>query len=388
VKKCLLFYIYAVFYKLGVVTIKTYPLESITLEEAKKLQFRLVDLITKHFTGTEILTTGDLGVVPGFNRPIFTAKAEKVLADFFEQESAILVRGAGTGAIRCGLSALLKPGQCLLVHDAPIYPTTQVSVENMGLKVIKADYNDDRSLCDVLSRNNPDAVLIQHTRQKIDDMYDLQHIISLIKEYKRELPVLTDDNYAVMKVKKIGVQMGTDLSCFSMFKLLGPEGIGCVVGKKEFIDKIVKTNYSGGGQVQGHEALAALRGLVYAPVALAIQAETDEEVVERLNSGEIKGVRRAFIANAQSKVILVEFDSPVAKPVLKEAEKLGAAPNPVGAESKYEIVPMFYRVSGTFIAADNTLADRMIRINPMRAGTQTIMRILKESLERALQAGG
>lgn len=369
---------------MGVITIETYPLKSITLEEAKQLQFRLVDIITKHFTGTEILTLGDLGVIPEFNKPTFTKKAERVLADFFKQEDAVLVRGAGTGAIRNGLSSILKPGQRLLVHDAPIYPTTQVTIENMGLEIIKADYNDDKSLLKALLENKPDAVLIQHTRQKIEDAYDMHHVISLIKEYKRDLLILTDDNYAVMKVEKIGVEMQADLSCFSLFKLLGPEGIGCVVGKKEFIDKIAKTNYSGGGQVQGHEALAALRGLVYAPVALAIQAETGEEVVSRLNRGEVKGVKRAFLANAQSKVILVELETPDAKLVLKEAEKLGAAPNPVGAESRYEIVPMFYRVSGTFIAADQTLADKMIRINPMRAGAQTVIRILKESLERVL----
>ena len=68
--------------------------------------------------------------------------------------------------------------------------------------------------------------------------------------------------------------------------------------------------------------------------------------------------------------------------MLKEAQKLGAAPNPVGAESKYEMVPMFYRVSGTFRKADPTLEQRMIRINPMRAGADTILDIIKKSVER------
>lgn len=363
-------------------TIKTYPLESITLAEAKKLQFKLIDHITDHFTGTEILSTGDLGVVHGFNRPVFTVKAERVLADFFGQESAALVRGAGTGAIRWGLYALLKPGQNLLVHDAPIYPTTKITIESMGLNVISADFNDRSSIDGALCRNTVNAVLIQHTRQKIDDRYDMEEVITCIKQHDSKISILTDDNYAVMKVKSIGVQMGADISCFSLFKLLGPEGIGCVAGKRIFIEKIIKSNYSGGGQVQGHEAMEALRGLAYAPVALAIQAETSEEIVGRLNTGEVKGVKHAFLANAQSKVILVQLDKPVAKLVLKEAEKLGAAPNPVGAESKYELVPMFYRVSGTFLAADITLEDTMIRINPMRAGAQTVIRILGTALEK------
>ena len=128
-----------------------------------------------------------------------------------------------------------------------------------------------------------------------------------------------------------------------------------------------------------------LHGLVYAPVALAIQAQVNDTCVRRLVSGEIPEVKDAFLANAQSKVLLVEFREPIAEAVLREAEKLGAAPNPVGAESKYEMVPMFYRVSGTFRKADPTLEQRMIRINPMRAGADTILDIIKTSVKRVRQ---
>ena len=44
---------------------KTYPLTSLTIEEATQLQFKLVDSITRFFPGNEILTRGDLGVVKG-----------------------------------------------------------------------------------------------------------------------------------------------------------------------------------------------------------------------------------------------------------------------------------------------------------------------------------
>ena len=53
----------------------------------------------------------------------------------------------------------------------------------------------------------------------------------------------------------------------------------------------------------------------------------------------------------------------------------------MGSESKYEIQPLFYRVSGTFLKADPTLADHMIRVNPNRAGADTVIRILRESME-------
>lgn len=361
----------------------TYPLESVRLDEAKEMQFRLVDIVTREFRGQEILSLGDIGVRGGLNKPETTLRVERVVAEFFDAESAVLVRGAGTGAIRLGLFSMLEPCSNLLVNDAPIYPTTETTIKTMALKSIGSNFNREDDIERVINENKIDGALVQYTRQKIDDSYSMGEVIKKIKK-SRSIPILTDDNYAVMKVKKIGCQLGADISAFSLFKLLGPEGIGCLVGKKDYIDKVIKSNYSGGLQVQGYEAMEGLRGLVYAPVALAIQAEVGEEIVRRLNSFEVKGVKRAFLANSQSKVILVEFDEDIAERVLINSEGLGAAPYPVGAESKYEFVPMFYRISGTFKAADPSLEKRMIRINPMRSGANTVIRILTDSIKGLL----
>jgi len=361
---------------------RTYPLHSLSVEEAMELQFKVIACITRQFEGHEMLTRGDLGVVSGLNQPVTTAKAERVIADLFDAEACILVRGAGSGAIRFGLHTMLKAGEKILVHQAPVYHTTSTSFEMLGLTVVRADFNDPEAIRRALSED-PEikGALVQYTRQKIDDSYEMPEVIAAIKAI-RDIPVLTDDNYAVMKVRDIGVQCGADLSCFSSFKLLGPEGIGVIVGRQKYVDQLKSESYSGGMQTQGHEAMDVLHGLVYAPVSLAIQARVNEECVRRLKDGEIPAVRDAFLANAQSKVLLVEFHDRIAPEVLKQAEKLGAAPNPVGAESKYEIVPMFYRVSGTFRKSDPTMEERMIRINPMRAGADTIMDIIKKSVER------
>lgn len=361
---------------------RTYPLHSIDLEEAKKLQFKVIDTITKHFDGREILSLGDLGVVKGLNKPTYTKKVENVFAEVFDAEAAILVRGAGTGAIRWGLISFMKSGDTILVHDAPIYPTSKVTIETMGLKVIKANFNNLEDIKEVISKN-PEikGALVQNTRQKIDDSYDLEEVITTIKEGNPNIKIVTDDNYAALKVKKIGNQCGADLGSFSSFKVLGPEGVGVLIGKKDLIDKVYSLNYSGGSQVQGHEAMEALRGLVYAPVALAIQSEVNEELVTRLKSGEVEGVKDAFLANAQSKVLLVELNENIAEDVLDLTTKYGAASHPVGSESKYEFAPMMYRVSGTFREADPTLEKRMIRVNPMRSGADTIIRILKSAID-------
>lgn len=361
---------------------KTYPLNSISVEEAAQKQFKLLECITHYFSGSELLTRGDLGVHQPGNEPITTAKTEKALADFFGSEAAILVRGSGTGAIRYGLASMLKANDKVLVHSAAVYSTTQTSFEMLGIIPVVANFNDLDDIKKVINNNSDiKGALIQHTRQAIEDSYDLEEVIKTIKETK-EMPILIDDNYAVMKVSRIGCEMGADLSCFSTFKLQGPEGIGLVVGKKEYIDVIRKMHYSGGCQVQGFEALEVLRGLTYAPVMLAITAIEVNKVLDYLNKGEIEGIADAFIANAQSKVLLVKFKEPIAKEVLKHACDMGALPNPVGAESKYELTPLFYKASGTFLKEDPTLIDYMIRVNCNRAGSDTVIRILKEAIKR------
>lgn len=258
----------------------TYPLHSITMEQAKALQFKVIDTITRHFDGREVLSLGDLGVVPGLNKPTTTQKAEAVIAEVFGAEGAQLVRGSGTGALRWALLATLKPGDTLLVHAAPIYPTTKVTIDGMCLKVIEADFNFSTALARVLEEHGAElkGALVQHTRQKPDDSYDLETVIGQIKKALPDLPVITDDNYAAMKVEKIGCQAGADLATFSCFKVLGPEGVGVLLGKKKYVEAARAYQYSGGSQVQGHEAMAALRGLVYAPVALAALAEAGFQV--------------------------------------------------------------------------------------------------------------
>ena len=365
---------------------KTYPLHSISLEQAKQLQFKVIDAVTRNFQGEEVLSLGDLGVVKGLNKPRCTVKVEKVFADTFDAPAALLVRGSGTGAIRWALTACLKPGDAILVHTSPIYTTTQVTIDAMGLKPIRADFNDLEQLKAVCAQHKDEirGALVQLTRQKPEDRYDYKAVIAAIKAALPGITVVTDDNYAALKVDAIGCQAGADLSTFSCFKILGPEGVGAVIGSKELIDRIYKMQYSGGSQVQGHEAMEALRGLIYAPVALAIQSEVNEELVRRLNAGEVPHVRQAFLANAQSKVLLVEFDQEIAEKILDAApKKFSAAPHQWRRGANMSCPRLIYRVSGTFRAQDPTIEHRMIRINPMRSGPDTIIRILPGTWSRS-----
>lgn len=360
---------------------KVHPLESISLEEAKRMQFKLLDIISQHFTGREFLSSGDLGNVPGLGRPQTTARVEKVIAAFFGAEDAALVRAAGTGAIRCALQALVRPGDTVLIHDAPPFATTAATFEWMGLNTVSVNFNCQDDVLKALDLQ-PKLVYMQHSRQRLADSYDLRELIHTIRS-RADVPIITDENYTALKTPYIGVEAGATLSAFSLFKLLGPEGVGCVVGQKEAIDRIHKINYSGGGQVQGHEAMEALRALAYVPVMHAIESEEMQKVIDRLNRGEVSGITGAWMVNGQNRVILAQLDRPIAKKVVENADRLGAATHPVGAESKYEIIPLVYRVSGTFLKENPDMEDYFLRISPSRASGETVIRILKEAIRQA-----
>ncbi|MER7807203.1 aminotransferase class V-fold PLP-dependent enzyme [Streptomyces sp900116325] len=356
---------------------QTFPLATVALDDAIARQFRLLEATAAHFEGPQLFEA-DAGVVPGFGRPRTTARVEAVLADFFGAEDAAFVQGAGTGAIRAALNAAVRAGDPLLIHRAPVYRTTEVTLRGIGVRTVEVDFNDRAALREALVSGRFRWAYVQHTRQRLGDSYDPAEVLAACRA--AGVRTLVDDNYAVMRTPAAGVELGADASCFSLFKLHGPEGIGVVVGARDLVAHIRRDNYSGGGQVQGHQALDALRALTHVPVMWAVQSQVGAEVAERLAAGEVAGVAEVRIANAQDRCLLVRLDRPVAKELPAVAARFGAAPYPVGSNSRYEIAPLFYRMSSSALDDAPELADWTVRINPMRAGADLVVDILRRSL--------
>lgn len=357
---------------------ETFPLPTVPLDDAVARQFRLLECVARHFTG-EQLFTADLGVVPGPGRPRTTARVEAVLAEYFGAGDAALVQGAGTGAIRAALGAALDADAGpLLIHRAPAYRTTATTLRGLGVRTVPVDLNDSRAVHDALASGHLSWAYVQHTRQRLADGYDPGEVIAACRAYG--VRVIVDDNYAVLRVPECGVELGADASCFSLFKLHGPEGVGAVIGARDLVERVRADNYSGGGQVQGGQALEALRALTHVPVLWAVQSRVVTEAAERLAAGEVAGVAEVRIANAQDRCLLVRLERPIARELPAAAARHGAAPYPVGANSRYEVAPLFYRASASILDDAPELADRLIRINPMRAGADLVLDILRRSL--------
>ncbi|WP_328632264.1 aminotransferase class V-fold PLP-dependent enzyme [Streptomyces sp. NBC_00356] len=363
----------------------THPLATVSVEDAAARQFRLLECTAAHFEGPELFAA-DAGVVPGLGRPRTTAQVEAVLADFFGAEDAALVQGAGTGAIRAALNAAVSAGDPLLIHRAPVYRTTEVTLRGIGARTHEVDFNDLDALRAELASGRFRWAYVQHTRQRLGDSYDPAAVLAACRE--AGVRTIVDDNYAVMRVPASGVELGADASCFSLFKLHGPEGIGAVVGARDLVEHVRADNYSGGGQVQGHQALDALRALTHVPVMWALQSRVGAEVAERLAAGEVPGVAEVRIANAQDRCLLVRLERPVARELPDVAARFGAAPYPVGSNSRYEIAPLFYRMSRSALDDAPALADWTVRINPMRAGADLVVDILRRSLNELSSSNG
>ena len=362
----------------------SHPLDMISFEEEIENQYRLVDIMHRNFSGYDALSEGDYGCHIDGGRPKRTKKVEKVLAEYFGSEDTALVRGGGTGAIRSLCFALISSKDTVLVHDGPMYYTSQLTLEGIGAKIIRTDFNDLENIIREL-KNGVDVLYIQRVRQKMSDHYDAIKIIEEVRKIDKKVKIIVDENYAVNKVRMLGCAAGADASTFSMFKLLGTPGIGLICGKKELINTIHKQNYSGGGQVQGPEATEVLRSLVNNPVLLAVQDRSVDEIVRRLENKEVKHVEKALKANIEERIVLVKLDLPIAREVNEAAEKLGALPHPVGSESRYEIQSLFYRVARVMIEENPLYEKYVIRINPMRSGPDTVIRILNEAIENVLE---
>jgi hypothetical protein len=364
-----------------------------SLDEAIACQFRLVDAVQRVMGSDDVfvedagqdrsLAAVDFG---GGGRPVSTARVEEVLASFFEAEAAALVHGAGTGAIRAMLDASVESGETVLLHNAPPYKTTVPAMRHMGLRIAIADFNAPDALRAAARAERPAAVYVQYVPQQLGDTFEMQEVVVAARDAAGDdVRVLVDDNYAVMRCARIGVQLGADASAFSLFKLLAPANIGCVVGRAAIVDGIRRDLASAGCQVQGHDAMEALRSLAYAPVALAIQdrvvRETAGEIDRLIAGGELPHVRAAVAAQPGIRCVVLVFDAPVAEDFLRSAWRNGSPSRSVGEEARHELIPLFTYLTRTFLRAMPGLERYAIRVNPLRGGPETVLRVLRAALD-------
>lgn len=363
--------------------LQTWPPRVMTLDEAMRMQFRLVDLIQKHFEGArpaDLFAPDSSALLQDLCA--MTKRVECILAELFDAEAAVLVPREGTGANQEAAISNLKPGSTVLVHAAPVYPTTATIFRAMGLVQRAVDFNDPVATSQAIT---PDlgGVWIQGSRQWIIDRYDVRALISAIKAAAPNAVIITDDNFIVMRCPQIACQMGSDLSTFSIKKLGGPLGVGCIVGREARIGAIRKDGHSAGTHIRNPQALEALRALIYAPVASAMQSATEDEIVRRLRAGEVPGVADAHISHSPRRHAMAVLTRPIAKRVLEVLWPANTSQylSAVLPEFHFE-VPTLIRMQSVAGKQDPTLTDWCLRLIPGHAGADTVIRLLDRALSQ------
>jgi hypothetical protein len=242
-------------------------------------------------------------------------------------------------------------------------------------------------------RDDVDALYIQHVPHRLGDAYELEPLISTGRaERGDDLLVLVDDNYAAMRTPSIGVHLGADASALSLFKVLAAANVGCVAGTEQVTSRVRQDFGSAGSQVQGPEAMDALRSLVYAPVALALQnevvIEASAEINRLIEAGRLPFLRCAVPSQVAMRAIALVFDEPIAEEFLRSAWRNGSPSRSVGEEARYDVLPLFTYLAGTFLKSAPGIENYVVRINPLRGGTETIIRVLEAALADVRPASG
>jgi hypothetical protein len=372
--------------------------EHMTVQQAAAEQYRIVDAIQRVLGSDEIfaedygqersLASGAFG---SGGRPVATAKVEQALAGYFGTEDVVLVPGAGTGSIRAMLGVVPPRGRVLL-HEGLPYKTTAAALARMALETVAVDFNDLDAVKAAL-RGDVDALYVQHVPHRLGDRYELGPLISAARDERGDdLVILVDDNYAAMRTPSIGVHLGADASALSLFKVLASANVGCVAGTAEVTSRVRQDFGSAGSQVQGPEAMDALRSMVYAPVALALQNEVVIEASAEINrlvgAGRLPSVRCAVPSQVAMRAIALVFDEPIAQEFLRSAWRNGSPSRSVGEEARYDVLPLFTYLAGTFLKSAPGIENYVVRINPLRGGTETIVRVLEAALGDLSPAAG
>ncbi|GAH54334.1 unnamed protein product, partial [marine sediment metagenome] len=239
----------------------THPLKQPSLEQAIQMQFKLVEILRKHFNGRELMVEGDYGHqyigevegLPVYKHSAYTTKVEEVLGEFFGRK-AILVWGAGTGANRMLFMAAVRPGDRVILDE--IYASTGATMRAMNLDVVQVNYDNLNELKKAIDEKTKMVHVIHGRGFK---RFDPKKVIDTVRSTKHNPLISFDENYVAMRVPKIGTQLGADLSAFSLQKLLGPEGIGVIISGTERGDKVIDRIHwlesaGGGSMVQGPDA--------------------------------------------------------------------------------------------------------------------------------------
>lgn len=180
------------------------------------------------------------------------------IADFINagyREEIIFTKGTTESINLVAFSfceAFLKEGDEIIVsemeHHANFVPW-QMAAARKNAKVIKLPFNDlgtleIEKLPELISARTK-MIAVAHVSNVLGTINPVNEIIKIA--HQNNIPVLVDGAQAVPHIKVDVQEMDADFYAFSAHKMYGPNGVGVLYGKKEWLEKMPP--YQGGGEM-------------------------------------------------------------------------------------------------------------------------------------------
>ncbi len=190
-----------------------------------------------------------------------TAEFENVrtkVAEFINathREEIIFTKGATESINLVAFSfceAFLKEGDEIIVsemeHHANIVPW-QLAAARKKAKIVKLPFNDlgileTEKLPELISEKTK-IIAVAHVSNVLGTINPVGEIIKTARQ--RNIPVLVDGAQAVPHMKVDVQELDADFYVFSAHKIYGPNGVGVLFGKKEWLEKMPP--YQSGGEM-------------------------------------------------------------------------------------------------------------------------------------------
>lgn len=146
----------------------------------------------------------------------------------------------------------LKEGDEIIVsemeHHANIVPWQLVAARK-GAKIVKWPFNDDGTLSleklDSLISDKTKMVAVAHVSNVLGTVNPVKQIIEIA--HKKNVPVLIDGAQAAPHISIDVQDMDADFYVFSAHKMYGPNGVGVLHGKEQWLEEMPP--YQGGGEM-------------------------------------------------------------------------------------------------------------------------------------------
>ncbi len=208
-----------------------------------------------------------------FNHPN-SEIVEDRLAIFEEAEAALLF-SSGMSAIATTILAFAKPGDCIL-HSQPLYGGTETLVaktlKNLGMHGVGfGDGIDETSIRkaaeEAMAKGRVSVVKIETPSNPLNTLVDIaliRRIADEIGEKQGHRPVVVCDNTLLGPLFQKPIQLGADLSVYSLTKYVGGHSdliAGAVLGTKEAIKAVRLLRSAIGTQLDPHSCWMIGRSL-------------------------------------------------------------------------------------------------------------------------------